>query len=90
MIEPGKSADSRLIQLVSGPNDERMPPAEKGDRLAAKEIAILKAWIDAGANILCCVCVIDREQGGREALAEVGIEMRALCTMTELKAAGGK
>ncbi len=45
---------------------------------------------DAGANILCCVCVIDREQGGREALAAAGIEMRALCTMTELKAAGGK
>ena len=43
---------------------------------------------DAGANILCCVCVIDREQGGREALAAAGIEMRALCTMTALKAAG--
>jgi orotate phosphoribosyltransferase len=42
---------------------------------------------DAGANILCCVCVIDREQGGREALSAIGIEMRALCTMTELKAA---
>ena len=39
-----------------------------------------------GANILCAVCVIDRESGGKEALAKVGIELRALFTMSELKA----
>lgn len=50
VIETGNSAGSRLIQLVSGQDGEIMPPADKGDRLAAKEISILKAWIDAGAN----------------------------------------
>jgi hypothetical protein len=32
--------------------------------------------------------VIDREAGGREGLAAIGVELRALYTMTELKAAG--
>jgi orotate phosphoribosyltransferase len=39
------------------------------------------------ANILCAVCVIDRESGGKEKLAAEGIELRALFTMSELKAA---
>lgn len=50
VITPGKSADSRLIHLVSGLDGERMPPADKGERLAAKEIAVLKTWIDQGAT----------------------------------------
>lgn len=43
-----------------------------------------------GAQILCCICVIDREAGGREALAEAGIPLRSLFTMSELKAAAGQ
>ncbi|MCS6807737.1 MAG: orotate phosphoribosyltransferase [Bacteroidota bacterium] len=39
-----------------------------------------------GANIHSVLCVIDREQGGREKLAESGLYMRALFTMSELKA----
>jgi mono/diheme cytochrome c family protein len=48
-IEPGKSADSRLIQLVSGADPDRLMPPE-GERLTAKEISILRAWIDQGAQ----------------------------------------
>ena len=45
----GKSAQSRLIRLVTGQDAERvMPPA--GDRLKPKAIAILRAWIDQGAS----------------------------------------
>lgn len=40
---------------------------------------------DAGAEILCALCVIDREAGGPEALAAMQIELRALYTMSELK-----
>ncbi|MES2765592.1 MAG: orotate phosphoribosyltransferase [Bacteroidota bacterium] len=43
-----------------------------------------------GADILCAVCVIDRESGGKEKLAAEGIELRALFTMSELKAAVGE
>ncbi|MCH2112376.1 MAG: PSD1 and planctomycete cytochrome C domain-containing protein, partial [Planctomycetes bacterium] len=48
-ILPGNADESILYWLVSStdPND-RMPPAEK-DPLPAKEIALLKEWIDQGA-----------------------------------------
>lgn len=50
VITPGKSAESRLIQLVAGQDGEIMPPADKGERLAAKEVALLRTWVDQGAN----------------------------------------
>ena len=40
-----------------------------------------------GATVERAVCVIDRESGGPQRLAENGIELKALFTMTELKAA---
>lgn len=42
-----------------------------------------------GAHIKHAVCAIDREAGGSEALAAAGLELRALFTMGELKAAAG-
>ncbi len=39
---------------------------------------------ERGATADRVVCVIDRESGGREALAAVGLELDALFTMTEL------
>lgn len=48
VIIPGKAADSPLMHLITGKNkDLVMPP--KGERLSAKEIKTLSAWIDAGA-----------------------------------------
>ena len=50
VVQPAKSGDSPLLARVSTTNlDERMPP--KGAPLAEQEIAVLKAWIDAGAPI---------------------------------------
>jgi cytochrome c553 len=47
-IVAGSAAQSRLYQRVVAENDdERMPPI--GERLSAAQIALLKAWIDAGA-----------------------------------------
>ena len=37
-----------------------------------------------GAVVTHACCVIDRESGGPEALAEIGVELRPLFTMTEL------
>ncbi len=42
---------------------------------------------DLGAVINKAVCVIDREAGGKAKLAEVGIELNPLFTMSQLKAA---
>lgn len=48
LIVPGKSDASRLIEIVSGKVKEMKSPAEH--RLAVKEITMLKAWIDSGAD----------------------------------------
>jgi hypothetical protein len=48
VIVPGKAAESRLIQRVTSDKASfRMPPS--GEGLPAGQIAVLKAWIDAGA-----------------------------------------
>ncbi|MGH9180976.1 MAG: orotate phosphoribosyltransferase, partial [Acidimicrobiales bacterium] len=41
----------------------------------------------AGSVVTHALCVIDRQAGGREALAEVGVELRALFTKADLEAA---
>ena len=49
VIKPGDSANSKLIQLVSGVlQDAVMPP--EGERLSKEQIGLLRAWIDQGAN----------------------------------------
>ncbi|MCA8995412.1 MAG: DUF1549 domain-containing protein, partial [Planctomycetaceae bacterium] len=47
-IIPGKPDRSELIRRVSAREDERMPP--EGDPLSAEEIALLKKWIESGAE----------------------------------------
>jgi len=48
-IVAGKSAESRLIQLVAATKaDEAMP--RKGERLTPEQIGLLRAWIDQGAQ----------------------------------------
>ena len=47
-IQPGKSADSVLIQAVAhAHSDLKMP--KKGDRLLPEQVGLLRAWIDQGA-----------------------------------------
>ena len=50
-IEIHESANSRLIQLVAGLDEDtgRMPPEGNGEPLADEQIALLRAWIDQGA-----------------------------------------
>lgn len=74
--------------------------AEGGD-LAGRRITIVEDVVTSGGQVvLSCgdlrdrgavadtvLCLIDREAGGREALADIGLELRALFTMSELKAA---
>jgi mono/diheme cytochrome c family protein len=49
-IEPGQSEDSRLIQYVTGMNDDEiiMPPED--ERLSEAQIKLLRRWIDEGAK----------------------------------------
>lgn len=50
VISVGKANESALIERVTAEGDERMPPEGEGEALTAKEVALLKSWIDAGAN----------------------------------------
>ena len=43
-----------------------------------------------GAEVAVALCVIDREAGGATSLAGIGVELRPLFTMTQLKAAAGR
>ena len=50
VIVPGDSAKSLLYQrVISEQPDEQMPPRKSGRALTPAEIAVLKAWLDAGA-----------------------------------------
>jgi orotate phosphoribosyltransferase len=42
---------------------------------------------EAGATVERVVCVVDREQGGTERLAAVGVQLEALATLAELRRA---
>lgn len=47
-ITPGHSADSYLIELVAGFDEDLVMP-QKGKRLTSEQIGLLRAWIDQGA-----------------------------------------
>jgi len=47
-IVPGKSAESLLVQFVSGAVEGKVMP-KKGERLSAEQIGLIRAWIDQGA-----------------------------------------
>src|SRR5947207_6725232 len=49
VIVPGKAAESLLVQQIEHIKKPFMPPPKKGDKLSPQEIAVIRAWIDAGA-----------------------------------------
>lgn len=51
LLRPGKSAESLLVQMVSGALEGKMmPPPNEGTPFTADEIGLLRSWIDAGAD----------------------------------------
>src|SRR5688572_13760744 len=47
IIEPGDPESSKLIKIITWAEEPNMPP--KGDKLPEKDVAVIKAWIAAGA-----------------------------------------
>jgi orotate phosphoribosyltransferase len=45
---------------------------------------------ERGATVEHALCVIDRQAGGPDALAKVGVELRPLVTMQELERAAAR
>src|SRR5690349_11842092 len=57
---PGRSDQSHLIHLVAGlVPDLQMPPRKDGPPLTAKQIGLLRAWIDAGAKYPAGVTLVN-------------------------------
>jgi len=52
VIVPGRSGQSLLVTLISGtgPAARRMPPVDEGNPLSPAQIALVRDWIDAGAQ----------------------------------------
>lgn len=52
IFEVGKSGESILVKTISRVGDEErwMPPIDKGKPLTLEQIALVRAWIDQGAN----------------------------------------
>ncbi len=46
---PGKPEESEAFQRVTADDDSKMPPAKSGKSLSAKDVDVLKRWIDQGA-----------------------------------------
>jgi hypothetical protein len=50
VIVPGNSAASELVRRITADEDERMPPPESNRTLTAKQIDLLKKWVQEGAK----------------------------------------
>src|SRR4051812_7220455 len=49
-IVPGKASDSPLVAMIEQTKKPFMPPPKKAPKLSATDIALVRAWIDAGAK----------------------------------------
>ncbi len=49
-VQPGKSGESYLIDMLTGASGSRMPPENEGAALTADQITLIKKWIDEGAH----------------------------------------
>ena len=51
IIVPGSAAGSMLVKRITNPDPEkRMPPPDSGHALTARQIELLRRWIDEGAR----------------------------------------
>jgi len=50
VIVAGKADGSLLIERITAEEDDRMPPLEAGGPLKAEEIALIRTWINQGAE----------------------------------------
>jgi hypothetical protein len=51
IIKPGKSAESALFRRITTQDlDDLMPPPKSNHKLTAKQIDLIKQWIDSGAK----------------------------------------
>ncbi len=76
----------KWIEGVS-PEGRRVALVEDVVTTGGSVLRAVEAVRDAGAEVAVVVALVDREEGGREALEEAGIPFRAVATLSEVRAA---
>ncbi|MCP3992442.1 MAG: orotate phosphoribosyltransferase [Actinomycetia bacterium] len=84
-----KAKEYGTAKLAEGPSidGKRLTIIEDVITTGGQVVLSTKDLRDRGAIVDTTLCVIDREQGGTEGMAEIGIELRSLFSRTELEAA---
>ena len=86
----GHGTASKAVKLIEGmenltPN-LRLAVVEDVCTTGGSSLQAVQTLREAGLNPRLVLTVVDREQGGREAIRAAGLEFRALCTLSEIKA----
>ncbi len=84
--KPKEYGTCNLVEGGAQPG-ERLLVVEDVITTAGQVVASVRALRELGFEITDVLCVIDREAGGREKLAEIGCKLHPLFTMRELEAA---
>jgi orotate phosphoribosyltransferase len=81
-----RAKDYVTCQLAEGGQiDRRLAIVEDVITSAGQVIESCAALREHGARVRTVLCVIDREAGGRQNLAQAGLELRSLFTMSQLR-----
>lgn len=86
--EPKKHGTSLWIEGIANLAKEKSKPILLVEDVvttggsSVKSIEILK---EAGFVVRNAVCVLDREQGGRESMAKIGVELESLVRISEIQ-----
>ncbi len=76
----------KWIEGVS-PEGKRVALVEDVVTTGGSVLRAVEAVREAGAEVAVVVALVDREEGGHEALEEAGVPFRGICTLSEIRAA---
>lgn len=89
--EPKKHGTQAWIEgMENVPKSGRVALIEDVVTTAGSSIASIEKMQNAGLRVERVLCLLDRQEGGREALQKQGFQLEALFTGDELKALRGK
>ncbi|MCE2791695.1 MAG: orotate phosphoribosyltransferase [Planctomycetota bacterium] len=73
-------------QMVEGPfeHDDRAVILEDVVTTGGSSLKAIEAARAAGLRIDHCICIVDRQQGGEEAMAKIGVKLHSLFKLDEL------
>lgn len=70
LVQPGNAEGSRLIEVIAGTAEPKMPPDDEA-QLTQQEIDVLKRWVQGGAKVSVADVQADKEEVPRLATPEL-------------------